>query len=1052
MAERAQMWFAAFRLDIAGGLLWHEDERCALSPKAFDLLCTLVAHPGQLVSKAALLEAVWPDTVVGDGVLTVAMAELRKVLGDDPRTPQCIETAHRRGYRFIAPLGTTPPVSGSTFQVSRSPIEEKLRQRETGNTKRETSLVGRESELAQLHRLFAQAMNGERQVVFVTGEAGSGKTTLIDAFLFGVRSHEKFGVEKEPKQKDQRARSSRTPNAELFSTPNLVVAEGQCVEHYSAGEAYLPILDALTRLCRRPDGTAMLDTLRQYAPTWLLQMPALLSAAEHDQLWLQGFTTTRDRMVRELADAIAAFAATHPMVLVLEDLHWSDYATLDALSILARRAESAQLLVIGTYRPVEVLRGQHPLRTMQHDLSMHKQCVTLALPGLTVEDIATHLQVRFPYHQLPPAFPRILHQRTNGNPLFLTNMLDELHMQGALVEQLGAWTLAVDAETIASITPATIRALIEQQVDRLTASEQQLLEGASVAGVEFSIGAVAAAVDLLLPEVEAQCEALARQGQFLRTADVRSFPSGTVTAQYTFVHAVYQETLYERVGAARRIRWHQAIAQWLETVAGEQAVEIAAELAVHYEQGRNHERAIHYLEQAARKALRQGAAYEALHHLRTALRLLQTIPTLKGQSERELTLQTLLAPALMTAKGYATTEIEQLYDRILALAQQVEHVPRVFPVLLGVGAFHVVRGKYLMARDVATRLLGIAEQAQDPELLVEAHALMGVMAFYLGEFTTARAQLERGIALYDPTQHQTHMLHYGQDPWVVCCAYLAWTLWTLGYPERAQAQSREAIAYAQQLQHPMSQAFALGLAGILQNNCRDVLAGQARAEELIALATQHGLPYWVAQGTIARGRALVQKGRASEGLVQIQQAMHARQEEDGVERRPTFVVLAEAYAATGQVEAGLQTLAEAHATAQRNGEGFAEAEVYRLIGELTLQRETRDWRPETSSPPPQASRLKPLASRGGTQEAEGYFLKAIDIARQQQAKVYELRAITSLARLWQQQGKRADAHRLLSEIYHWFTEGFATHDLQEAKALLDELSASVPPHAAGRPL
>lgn len=615
MTETAQVWFAPFRLDFAGGLLWHEDERCALSPKAYDLLCTLIAHPGQLVSKTALLEAVWPDTVVGDGVLTVAIAELRKALGDDPRTPQFIETVHRRGYRFIAPLSTVPTVSGSGFQVSRASAEEPPPQRGTWSMKRETPLVGRVAELTHLHQLLERACTGERQVVFVTGEAGSGKTTLLEVFASGVRG----------------PTCESAPHSQL-PTPGERVwwSWGQCVEHYSAGEAYLPILDALTRLCRQPDGAALLDTLRQYAPTWLQQMPALLSATEREQLRHQGYTTTRDRMVRELADAIAAFAATHPLVLVLEDVHWSDHATLDVLSTLARRTEPARLLVIGTYRPVEVLRGQHPLRTLQHELSMYQRCDVLALSGLTVEDIATHLQTRFSHNQFSTALPQILSERTNGNPLFLTSMLDELLAQATIVEQNGKWTVAVDVETIASITPATIRALIEQQVDRLTGAEQQILEGASVAGVEFTVGAVAAAVTISLPEVEAQCEALARQGQFLRTADVRAFPSGTVTAQYAFVHAVYQETLYERVGAARRIRWHQAIAQWLETVAGEQVVEIAAELAVHCEQGRNYDSAIHYLEQAARKALRRGAAYEATRHLRTALRLLPMAPQMHG--------------------------------------------------------------------------------------------------------------------------------------------------------------------------------------------------------------------------------------------------------------------------------------------------------------------------------------------------------------------------------------------------------------------------------------
>jgi adenylate cyclase len=383
------------------------------------------------------------------------------------------------------------------------------------------------------------------------------------------------------------------------------------------------------------------------------------------------------------------------------------------------------------------------------------------------------------------------------------------------------------------------------------------------------------------------------------------------------------------------MRLHQSIAHWLETVSGDQAVDIAAELAVHYEQGRDYERAVCYLEHAARKAMRRGATYEAIRHLRAALRVLPTIPQTTGHAERELTLHTLLAPVLLTAKGYGTVEVEQIYAHVRALAQQVEDAPRVFPVLIGVAAFHVVRGEYLSAQEIATQLLQVAQREQDPGLLVEAHALMGVVAFYLGEFITAQAQLEQSMALYDPRQHRAHAMQYGQDPWIACRSYLAWTLWTLGYPDQAQERSREAIAYAQELQHPMSLAFALGLAGILQNAGRDPQAGHDRAEELIALASEHGLPYWVAHGIICRGRALLQSGRATAGLAQIQQAMQARREKDGLGRRPPLA-LAEAYIATGETQAGFQALAEAHARASSGGERYGEAEVYRLKGELLL--------------------------------------------------------------------------------------------------------------------
>jgi DNA-binding winged helix-turn-helix (wHTH) protein/predicted ATPase len=949
MTDTDQIWFAPFRLDVLDEVLWHEDERLALSPKAFALLRYLAEHTGQLVSKAALLEAVWPGTVVGDAVLTVGIAELRKALGDNPRAPRFIETIHRRGYRFVAAVRSPKSKVQSQEEVVSSREQSGVRRPMSGVKNSQSAirlppplgsnslapsiggqaaftLVGRDPELVALHQLLEKALRGERQIVFITGEAGSGKTALVDTFRQGLEAGDWL-----------RTLSPQAPSLKSLASP-VRFAHGQCVEHYSAGEAYLPVLDALTRLCRAPDGTEILNSLRRYAPTWLLQMPTLLSPTERDALRQQGYATTRERMVRELADAIIAFCTQWPLVLVFEDLHWSDYSTLDFLSTLTRRPEPARLLVIGTYRLGDVLRRRHPLRALQQELQAHQSCVVLPLASLTGTDIATHLNARLPRHRFPAAFPDVVYQRTNGNPLFLVNMLEELQAQTAIVERGGHWDLTVDVDTVAARTPATIRSLIEQHVERLPLAEQQVLEGASVAGVEFTVDAVAAALGISPSHVEELCEHLARHGQFLRPADVRTLPGGTMTAQYAFVHALYQETMYNRIGAARRIRWHQSIAHWLETVAGEQASEIAAELAVHCKQGRDYERAGRYLEHAARKALRRGAAYEAIRHLRTALQLLQTAPQTTVRTEREFTLQTLLAPALMATRGYDAAEIEQIYDRVRALAQQVGESPRAFPVLTGVAAFHLVRGKYDTAHEIATQLLQMARCEQEPGLLVEAHALMGIVAFYRGEFIIARTQLEQSMGLYDPQQHRGHVVQYGQDPWVVCCSYLAWTLWTLGYPDQAQARSQEALAYAQELQHPMSCAFALGLAGILQNVCCNPEAGYQRAEELIALASEQGFPYWVAQGMLVRGRALVQSGRATEGLAQIHQIIQARREKDGLGRRSPLA-LAEVYIAAGETEAGFRALTEACTRANSGGERYWEAEVYRLKGELLLSAE-----------------------------------------------------------------------------------------------------------------
>ena len=336
------------RLDPANECLWRGTEMLRLTRKAFAALHYLATHPGRVVSKEELFQAVWPAVVVSEAALTTCMREVRKVLADDPKVPQFIETVHRRGYRFIAPLSTTPQPVPSLKSKVQSP-QSAIRNRQSA-----IGLVGREGELAQLHNWLEKALHGERQVVFVTGEPGIGKTTLVEAFL-----------------------------QQIAADGGVWIGRGQCIEHYGAGEAYLPGLDALGRLGRAPDGHRLLAVLHQYAPTWLVQLPALLGAAELEALQRRTQGATRERMLRELAEAVEALTAEQPLVLWLEDLHWSDYATLDWLAFVARWREAARFLVIGAYRPVDVIVREHPLKAVKQELQLHGNCEELPL-GLLI--------------------------------------------------------------------------------------------------------------------------------------------------------------------------------------------------------------------------------------------------------------------------------------------------------------------------------------------------------------------------------------------------------------------------------------------------------------------------------------------------------------------------------------------------------------------------------------------------------------------------------------------------------------------------------------------
>jgi DNA-binding winged helix-turn-helix (wHTH) protein/predicted ATPase len=1013
MESGPHILFPPFRLDLINQRLWCDEQAIPLAPKAFALLRYLVEHPGQLVTKEELLNAVWPETHVTDAVLKVCIGELRKAMGDDAKSPHFIETAHRRGYRFIGQI---------TGETERQREGETERRRE-GETERQrdrfspslclsvspslplpVSLVGREAELARLQGWFEKARRGQRQVVFVTGEPGIGKTSLIEAFL-----------------------------ARVADEPGLMMARGQCLEQYGASEAYLPALEALAQLCRGPDAERLLALLRRHAPLWLQQMPWLASSDERDQLQRATFGATRERMLREMAEFLESLTADATLVLVMEDLHWSDYSTLDLIALLARRPGPARLLLLGTYRPAEVSLSSHPLRAIKQELRMHKQCAELPLEFLSEGMVAEYLAARFPGSELPVGLARMIHQRTDGNPFFIVNVVDYLIAHGLIVECDGRWEAPGEAEKLEVGVPEDIRQVIEKQIERLSREEQRVLEAASVAGAEFSAVAVAAGLEEEGVWVEERCEELQRRQQFLRAAGTVELPDGRLTTRYGFIHTLYQNALYERVAATRRAHLHQRIGEQGEMVYGERAGEIAAELAMHFERGRDFARAVKYLRQAAENAARRYASQEAVALARRGLELLHTLPDGAERARQELPLQLTLGMSLMLTRGFASPEAEQALSRAHTLCQQSGESLQLFTALSGLFTVYGARAEYQTARQLAEQLLRLAERAQDPALFVRAHFGLGTVLHYLGEPSAAEAHFEQALALYPSEQYLSCLTINNLDPSVAGHPVSARSLWQLGYPDRALDRAREAHDLARRLADPIRLGFALMFAASGHYFRREWPACQEQAEAAIALAREHDLATVLVGATIWRSFALIKQGRLEEGITQAREGLAAYRA-SGFQLVSTafLALLAEALCQAGQIAEGLATLSEGLAFAAATGERLYEAEMYRLKGEFLLKLEDRGLKIEDRDT--LSSILDPRTS------PEECFHQAIEIARQQEAKSWELRAVMSLGRLWQQQGKRDEARALLAEIYGWFTEGFDTADLQEAKALLAELS------------
>jgi predicted ATPase len=609
--------------------------------------------------------------------------------------------------------------------------------------------------------------------------------------------------------------------------------------------------------------------------------------------------------------------------------------------------------------------------------------------------------------------------KTDGVPLFVEELTKMVLESGLYV---GAQHAAPHASPLPPLgIPSTLHDALMARLDRLGPTKEIAQLGATLGG-EFSYE--------LLHAVSPLDEAVLQQGlRQLVEAELLYQRSLPPQATYLFKHVLIQDTAYQSLLKSTRQQYHTKIAQVLAERFSE-TVETQPELvAHHYTEAGLIEQAIPYWQKAGERANQRSAYVEAVAHLTRGLELLKTLADTPERVQQELTLQLALYDALVTVKGVTAPDVEKTVLRARELCQQMGETPQLFPMLWRLWAVYANRGEQHTARELAEQMMRLAQSVQDPYLLSVAHWILGATLGLLGELTSAWTHLEQAIALYDPQQHPRSTL-FTTDLRVNCFSHAAWALWRLGYPDQALKRSQEVVALAEGLSHPQSLAYALAYAAAVFHLLRrEEQLARERAETVITLSTEQGFSFWLAVGMGVRGWALTEQGQVEEGIAQMRQS-----------RTPFLAflapyVLAEAYGKVGQVEEGLTVLAEALALVDKTGTRVSEAELYRLKGQLTLQKfQVPSFKFQVISP------QHPTSSTQAEAEAEACFFKAIEIARKQQARSLELRAVMSLSRLWQSQGKKAEARQLLAEIYGWFTEGFDTKDLQEAKKLLEELT------------
>jgi DNA-binding winged helix-turn-helix (wHTH) protein/predicted ATPase len=977
MNPPAEYSFGPFRLNLGNARLLRGSHVVPLKPKAFDVLAYLIHNAGRLVTQEELLEKIWPDTIVGDSSLKSCIRQIRMALGDDVRSPQFIETVHRRGYSFVAKVASENvqrepefapnPLDTSPFSVERPPL-----------------IVGRETELRVLHDRLAHARSGQRQMVFVSGGPGTGKTALAETLMHQVAA-----------------------------TGEIPVAAGQCLEHYGTGEAYLPVLEAVGRLGRGPGRERLVRVLANYAPTWLTLLPGLRS----NQETTAAHAAPLERMLREMAEALERLTESTPLILVLEDLHWSDYSTLDLLSALARRREPARLMVLATYRPAEAVLSGHPLRSVKQDLQSRGLCHELPLGSLTEAAVEAYLAARFPGGGLPEGLPRMLHQRTEGQPLFLVNLVNDWLQQGVLVRDPDGpgWILTADLDALASDVPASIRSLIEKHIDRLSPQELRTLEGASIAGVEFTAAAAAAALDDDVVSVEGCCESLARRHHFLVPRGSVQWPDGTLSARYRFGHELFHRVIADGVSGARRRRLHQRLGQRLETAHAGQCAEIAGELARHFEHSADSVRAVRYLALAADRAARLYNHREAIGYIRRGLSEVHRAPE-SDRSASEARLQLNLGLQLQIIKGFADPEARRAFGRAHALSERSADNSLMFPSLWGQWLYYKVRSELPKAREMADQLCELAVRLGDPALELQAHQAQAVTALCLGEPAVTLEHMESGVALYDRERHQGHAFMFGQDPGVACRAFGAWALWFLGYPDKALHISREASRLSHELAQPSSQALALHFAATLHQCRGEAQPALACAELALTIAAEQGHSFWKAGGTVMRGWAIAMVGNRAEGIALMRQGLDSARAIGSLTYGTYYLaLLAEILGQDGCIEDAFRLVEEALTMGEQTSERLFEAELYRIRGELTLLS----------------------AGRDSFSEAEKSFRKALAVARRQKARSLELRAATSLVRAARSARARDESRSILAAVVEAFTEGFDTVDLRTARELLN---------------
>ncbi len=900
-----------------------------------------------------------------------------------------------------------------------------------------TVLVAREQELEKLEKFLDSALAGKSQLVFVTGESGAGKTALVQKFCIYAQK----------------------------LNPNLIVVNGKCNAHTGFGDPYFPFIEVLNLLTGDIEstykagaisrehalrlwnltpitirailengadlinifthGTSLVSHASEFSKgnlNWLVELKNLVKYKSTLPIDL---TLQQSNIFEQYARVIKSIAEEKPMLIVLDDLQWIDAGSANLLFHIARQIKGSRILIIGLFRKTEIAierdGKRHPIEPFFNELKRDYGDIEIDLDKLEGQKFVDAYLDSEP-NNLGDKFRKTLFIQTKGHPLFTVELFREMKEHGMIVrDQAGRWVEGMTFNW--NRLPSRIDAVITERINRLTKIMRDILLIASIEGEEFS--AEVAARQLKIDErelIRILSSELEKRHQLVTAKGIKTLVKQRIS-WYTFRHIMFQKYLYNTLDKVERVHLHEQVGTIIEELYGENVDEVSVQLARHFEEAGITTKAFEYLVKAGTRALHFSAYEETIVLFKKAFDILKSFPESIERDQQELNLQMAMANASQSLKGFGTPEIVTYCKRIEELCKKIGDAPQIFYAHYFLAHFYWLRADHEISYYFTEQMMQNAQKVKDAEKVALSHYMQGMLYFYLGNVKPALEHLEKMNSYYIPDKCSHLKYIYSMDPGLISGMNTACVLWALGYPDQALLQSQKMLTQVRLLNHSFSSVASLAFNSLLHIFRRDSTSLEPLGKEIYSVSENKGFVLFIGVGLFKTGFSLAHQGQVKEGISKLLQALEIYKV-TGIRFTLSDLLgsISEAYGMYGDIEKAMDFMEQALTEVQRGNEHYYEAELYRIKGELILKKPDDKNRIEVEK------------------EAEECFKQSLKVAQEQMAKSFELRTSVSLCRLLQKQSKKEEARQLLTKIYNWFTEGFESRELKEAKTLLKELN------------